>query len=107
MDILEKLIGPNMKTHPECLGIYIGLDELYIAQTSKKNSGIILESLVRVPISGVDKSVLKPLELNESFFSMGNWIQSLGKVMTKKKWKTNRVVVSLAPAFCLLRHFVR
>ena len=106
MDISETLIGPNMNAHPECLGIYIGLDELYVAQTAKSNRGIVLESLVRVPISSVDRTLLKPLELNESFFAMDNWIESLGKVMTKKKWKTNRVVVSLAPSFCLLRHFV-
>ena len=106
MDIFDKLIGQNVHAHPECLGIYIGLDELYIAQTSKKDRGIVLESLVRVPINGVDKNLLKPLDLNETFFSMDNWVDSLGKVMTKKKWKTNRVVVSLAPAFCLLRHFV-
>ena len=106
MDIFDKLIGQNVHAHPECLGIYIGLDELYIAQTSKKDRGIVLESLVRVPINGVDKSLLKPLDLNETFFSMDHWVESLGKVMTKKKWKTNRVVVSLAPAFCLLRHFV-
>lgn len=95
-----------MNAHPECLGIYIGLDELYIAQTSKNERGIVLESLVRVPVHSVDKSLLKPLDLNETFFSMENWVESLGKVMTKKKWKTNRVVVSLSPAFCLLRHFV-
>ena len=106
MDLLEKLIGQNMNAHPECLGIYIGLDELYIAQTSKKERGIVLESLVRVPISPVDKNLLKPLDLNETFFVADNWVESLNKVMTKKKWKTNRVVVSLAPAFCLLRHFV-
>ena len=106
MDILEALIGQNMSVHPECLGIYIGLDELYVAQTTKNDRGIVLESLVRVPISAVDKNVLKPLDLNETFFTQENWVESLGKVMTKKKWKTNRVVVSLAPAFCLLRHFV-
>ncbi len=106
MDALEALIGKNMNAHPDCLGIYIGVDEIYMAQTSKKNRGVVLESLVRVPVSGVDRSLLKPLDLNESFFAMDNWTESIAKVMAKKKWKTNRVVVSLAPAFCLLRHFV-
>lgn len=106
MDILDKLIGRNMNMHPDCLGIYIGVDELYIAQTTKNDRGVVLESLVRVPIKGIDKSQLNPADLNESFFVMENWVESLGKVMTKKKWKTNRVVVSLAPAFCSLWHFV-
>ena len=100
------LIGKNMNAHPDCLGLYIGIDEIYVAQSSKKDSGTVLESLVRVPINSVDKSLLKPLDLNETFFSMDNWLESLGKVTSKKKWKTNKVVVSLAPAFCLLRHFV-
>ena len=106
MNLSETLIGQNMNTHPDCLGVYIGIDEIYVAQTSKKDSGIVLESLVRVPIHSVDKSNLKPLDLNETFFSMDNWVETLKKVITRKKWKTNRVVISLAPAFCLLRHFV-
>ena len=106
MEILETLIGHNMKAHPDCLGIYIGLDEIYMTQTSKKEDGIVLESLVRVPVTSVDRNLLKPLDLNESFFALDNWIEALGKVMAKKTWKTNRVVVSLSPAFCLLRHFV-
>ena len=106
MNLSETLIGQNMNTHPDCLGVYIGIDEIYVAQTAKKDSGTVLESLVRVPIHSVDKNLLKPLDLNETFFSMDNWVESLTKVAAKKKWKTNRVVVSLSPAFCLLRHFV-
>lgn len=106
MNLSEALIGQNMNTHPDCLGVYIGIDEIYVAQTSKKDSGVVLESLVRVPIHSVDRTLLKPLDLNEAFFSMDNWVETLKKVITRKKWKTNRVVISLAPAFCLLRHFV-
>lgn len=104
--LAQSLIGQNMASHPDCLGIYIGVDEIYVSQTSRKDRGTVLESLVRVPITGVDKSQLKPVDLNEAFFTMDNWLNSLGKLMSKKKWKTNRVVVSLSPAFCLLRHFV-
>ena len=106
MGLPELLIGQNMNAHPDCLGIYMGLEEMYIAQTSRKDGGIILESLVRVPIPAVDRTQLTPLELNETFFAMNNWTEALKKVMAKKKWKTNRVVVSLSSAFCLLRHFV-
>ena len=95
-----------MKEHPDCLGIYISLNELYVAQTSKKDGSVVLESLVRVPINGVDRAQLRPLDLNEAFFAQDNWREALGKVTSKKKWKTKNVVVSLAPAFCLLRHFI-
>ena len=63
--ITEALIGQNMNAHPDCLGIYIGIDEMYVAQTTKKDSGTVLESLVRVPINSVNKTLLKPLDLNE------------------------------------------
>lgn len=106
MNIADTLIGKNMKAHPEALGLYIGLDEMYIAQSTRKDGGVVLESLLRVPISAVDRSQLKPLELNDGFFAMDNWLDALSKVAAKKKWNNNKVVVSLSPAFSLLRHFV-
>ena len=106
MSLSDTLIGRNMHDHPDCLGVYISLDEIYVAQTARKDGGVVLESLVRVPINGVDRSVLKPLDLNETFFAQDGWRDALGKITSKKKWKTNNVVVSLAPAFCLLRHFI-
>ncbi len=105
-NIAETLIGKNMKAHPDCLGLYIGLDEMYIAQSSQKDGGTVLESLLRVPVADVDHTQLKPLDLNEAYFQMDNWLDALTKVASKKKWKTNKVVVSLSSAFCLLRHFV-
>ena len=107
MSLPEILIGKkDMREHPYCLGLYIDVDEIYVSQCSKKNGSIVLESLVRVPIQGVDKTQLKPLDLNEQFFAMDNWLEALGKVTSKKKWNTDKVVVSLSPAFCLIRHFV-
>ena len=106
MNLSEVLVGNNMKAHPDCLGIYIGIDEIYVAQSAKRDGGVVLESLIRVPVNMVDRSKLKPLDLNESFFTMEYWRDSLAKVTAKKSWNTTKVVVSLAPEFCLLRHFV-
>lgn len=106
MNLAEILIGNNMSAHPDCLGIYIGIDEIYVAQSAKRDGGVSLESLIRVPVNIIDKSRLKPLDLNETYFTMNNWLDALGKVTAKKSWSTNKVVVSLAPEFCLLRHFV-
>ena len=85
--LAETLIGKNMKAHPDCLGLYIGLDEMYIAQTSQKDGGTVLESLLRVPVSDVDRTQLKPLDLNEAYFQMDNWLEALTKVAKRKKWK--------------------
>ena len=106
MNLSEVLIGTNMKAHPDCLGIYIGIDEIYVAQCAKRDGGLVLESLIRVPVNLLDKRSLKPLELNESFFTLEYWQDALAKVTAKKTWSTNKVVVSLAPDFCLIRHFV-
>ena len=106
MNLSEVLIGTNMKAHPDCLGIYIGIDEIYVAQSAKRDGGVVLESLIRVPVNLVDRNRLKPLDLNESFFTMDCWKDALAKVTSKKTWNTSKVVVSLAPEFCLIRHFV-
>lgn len=106
MNLSEILIGNNMGAHPDCLGIYIGIDEIYVAQSTKRDSGVMLESLIRVPVNIVDKGRLKPADLNETYFTMDNWLDALGRVTAKKTWSTSKVVVSLSPEFCLLRHFV-
>ncbi len=106
MNLSEVLVGNNMKAHPDCVGIYIGLDDLYVAQSAKRDGGVSLESLIRVPVNLIDRSKLKPLDLNESFFTMGYWQDALAKVTAKKSWSTTKVVISLSPDFCLLRHFV-
>ncbi len=106
MNIANTLIGVNMKAHPEALGLYIGLNEMYIAQSVRKDGSITLESLLRVPISEVDHAKLKPLELNDGFFDEDNWLDALTKVAAKKKWTNKKVVVSLSSSFSLLRHFV-
>ena len=107
MDLAEVLIGKNMKAHPEALGLYIGLEGMYIAQQAPRQDGsMALESLLRVPIKAVDRSKLKPLELNDEFFDEDNWLQSLSKVAARKQWQNQKVVVSLSSAFSLLRHFV-
>lgn len=107
MSVAEMLIGKNMKAHPEALGLYIGLEGMYIAQSMrKKEGGLSLESLLRVPISDVDPTKLKPLDLNEGFFTEENWLEALSKVAARKQWKNTQVVVSLSSAFSLVRHFV-
>lgn len=106
INLADTLIGKNMKAHPDALGLYIGLNEMYIAQSSRKDGGIALESLLRVPISDVDASKLKPLDLNEGFFAEDNWLEALTKVASKKKWNNQQTVVSLSASFSLLRHFV-
>ncbi|WP_424244079.1 hypothetical protein Dip510_001270 [Elusimicrobium posterum] len=66
-----------------------------------------MEGLVRIPVPPLDRNLLRPLDLNEGLFTNPEyWLNPIKAVLTKKKWKTNKVVVSLAPSFSVLRHFV-
>ncbi len=39
MNLSEILVGNNMGAHPDCLGIYIGIDEIYVAQYDGRYTG--------------------------------------------------------------------
>ncbi|MGB2579071.1 Tfp pilus assembly PilM family ATPase [Elusimicrobium simillimum] len=105
--LIKKILGTEQEKVADCLGLYIGPTDMYLSQTTKKSNGINIEGLIRVPVPAMDKSLLKPLDLNEGFFtSPDNWLAPLKKAMEKKKWKTNKVVVSLSSNFSILRHFV-
>ncbi|WP_428898402.1 hypothetical protein Dip518_000595 [Parelusimicrobium proximum] len=104
---LNQLLGINFGEKQDCLGLYISPHNMYISQTAKKDNGIEIQGLIRVPIPHGDRTSLKPLELNSGFFNDRDlWLTPLKNAMSKKKWSTNKVVVSLSPSFSLLRHFV-
>ena len=104
MNLAEVLIGSNMSAHPDCLGIYIGIDEIYVAQSAKRDGGTVLESLIRIPVAMPDKNELKPLDLNEAYFIAPYWLDALRKVTTKKTWSTRKdphdFILLFAAAFC-------
>lgn len=103
---LMELLGIKVGHSGECTGLYISLQSMYLAQISRSNSNVKIEGLVRIPVPLSEKTVLKPLDLNESFFTdKNNWVAPLQKVLAKKKLKTNKVVVTLSPDFSLMRHF--
>lgn len=104
---LSKLLGIETGLHTDCLGLYISMSDMYFAETVKKETSLEIKGLVRIPVVMSDKTSLKPLELNEGFFANHeNWVIPLKKLLEKKKIKNNKVVVSLAPSFSILRHFV-
>ncbi len=104
---IAKLLGVQKGATEECLGLYMSMTDIFFAQASKNDNGIEVKGLIRIPVVNIDKTVLKPLELNEAFFAnYENWVIPLKKVMEKKNFKEKKVVVSLSPSFSILRHFV-
>lgn len=110
MSILKKLdtvLGIKRFDYRECLGIYISLTDVYVAQITEKSGGIDVDSLIKLPVGDIHPGILKPAELNESFFSNPKyWLDPIKKIIDSKKWTTKNVVISLAPNFSIHRHFV-
>ncbi len=104
---IDGLLGIKRFDYKECLGIYISLTDVYVAQIIEKNGGIEVDSLIKLPVGEVNPSLLKPAELNEGFFSTPkHWLDPIKKIIDSKKWNTKNVVISLAPNFSIHRHFV-
>jgi len=104
---LDSLLGIKRFDYRECLGIYISLTDVYVAQITAKSGGISVDSLIKLPVGDIQPGVLKPADLNEGFFSNTKyWLDPIKKIIESKKWNTKDVVVSLAPNFSIHRHFV-
>lgn len=91
------------------LGIYISPKEICIAQVKiGKDSKPEPEHLVKFPTGfPVKEGMLRPLSLNNDFFSeKAAWITPFRQAMKKVSWSSKEVVVTLSPQFAILRYFV-
>jgi len=105
--LFSQILGVEQEKVTNCLGLYISPTDMFLAQAVKKGGSLRVEGLIRVPIPPIDKNLLKPLDLNEAFFAKPeNWLEPLNSAISKKKWRTKKIIVSLAPSFSILRHFV-
>ncbi|MCL2888103.1 MAG: hypothetical protein FWF35_02165 [Elusimicrobia bacterium] len=105
--LLSQILGVEQERVTDCLGLYISPTDMFLAQTVKKGSSLKIEGLIRIPVPPIDKNLLKPLDLNEAFFAKPeNWLEPLNNAISKKKWRTKKIIVSLSPSFSILRHFV-
>lgn len=103
----ETIMGIKRPQFKNCIGIYISLTDIYVAQILEKSGGIEVESLVKLALKDVRTELLRPADLNEAFFTTAkNWLEPIKKIIESKDWATKDVVVSLAPNFSVHRHFV-
>lgn len=104
---IESIMGIKRPKFKNCIGIYISLTDIYVAQVLEKSGGIEVESLVKLALKDVRTDLLRPADLNEAFFATAkNWLEPIKKIIDSKDWATKDVVVSLASNFSVHRHFV-
>ena len=106
-ETLGKTLGIKRSNYKECLGIYISLTDVYVAQVKEKSGGLEVDSLIKLPVGDIPPGVLKPADLNEGFFSTPrHWLDPIKKIIDSKQWATKDVIVTLASNFSIHRHFV-
>ncbi|MDR0646569.1 MAG: hypothetical protein LBG46_06440 [Elusimicrobiota bacterium] len=104
---LDRLMGIKRLNVRECIGIYISLNGVYVAQVLEKSGGIEVDTLIKLPVGQIDSAILRPSELNEGFFtSPAYWLEPIKKIIDSKKWNTKNVVISFSHEFVIFRHFV-
>ncbi len=104
---LESLLGIKRAEVRNCIGIYISLTDIYVAQILEKSGGIEVDSLVKLALKDIRSDLLRPAELNEGFFaSPKHWLEPIKKIIESREWVSKDVVISLAPNFSVHRHFV-
>lgn len=104
---IEKILGIEKPKYKNCIGIYISLTDIYVAQIMEKSGGIEVDSLVKLALKDIRTDVLRPADLNEGFFATPKqWLEPIKKIIDSKEWLTKDVVISLAPNFSVHRHFV-
>jgi hypothetical protein len=91
------------------LGIYISPKEICIAQVKiGKDSKPEPEHLIKFPTGfPVKEGMLRPLSLNNDFFSeKAAWLTPFKQAIKKVSWGSSEVVVTVSPQFAILRYFV-
>lgn len=104
---IDSLLGIKRPQFKNCIGIYISLTDIYVAQIEEKSGGIEVGSLVKLSLQDVRADLLRPSDLNEGFFATPkHWLEPIKKIIDSKEWSTKDVVISLSPHFSVHRHFV-
>ncbi len=99
--------GKGQPTSGPCLGLYLGPETVYIAQTLPGKSGAVaVDHLVRIPIPPEGKAATGTMTMSTDFLSdpakVGGLIR---QSMSSVRWSSKNVVVTLSHHLGLLRYF--
>jgi hypothetical protein len=91
------------------LGIYISPKEICISQVKLgRDSRPETEHLIKFPTEfPVKEGMLRPLSLNQDFFSeKASWLAPFRQAVKKVSWDSSTAVVTLSQQFSIIRYFV-
>ena len=57
---IDSSLGIKRTNYKECIGIYISLTDVYVAQVREKSGGLEIDSLIKLPVGEIPPGVLKP-----------------------------------------------
>jgi Tfp pilus assembly PilM family ATPase len=109
MPSFAEMFGLDGSEKEPCLGIYIALDSLYVAEAVSTGGRIEVRQLVRVPVPARAETggTGKLGSLNTDFLAeTGRIVDLLRPVLEQGHWGARKVAVTLAPSFGLARYFM-
>jgi hypothetical protein len=90
----------------ETIGIYIDINDIAISVATLNKDKINVNKTVHVPTNFKPEGIVKPLSLNNDFFSeKQSWVTAFKDAIKKSNLKSNSAVVSLSHDFSITRFF--
>ncbi|HUT85809.1 MAG TPA: hypothetical protein VMW66_03105, partial [Elusimicrobiales bacterium] len=101
------MFGTKEKKSKKYIGLYVSLDNFYLSQSIARDGRIKVEKFVKIPVSKTVSEVgMHTSAMNVEFFSSEeHWLEPLRNAIGKLKPDTKDIVVTLSPAFAVIRHF--
>ncbi|MGC8728467.1 MAG: hypothetical protein ACP5SD_04285 [Elusimicrobiales bacterium] len=88
------------------LGIYVDVSEIALSIAYLDKNKINISKTIHIPTEYKTEGIIKPLSLNNDFFSdKQKWVSSFKDIIKKSDFKTSRAVVSLSHDFSITRFF--
>lgn len=110
---IEKLIdnlafGVEGRAPGPCLGLYLGPDVIYLAESHLDKAGkLVVDHLVRIPIPRDAKSPAGTATMSTDFLSDPLKVAgTIRQTMSQMRWNSKRVRVTLSHHLGLMRYFV-
>jgi Tfp pilus assembly PilM family ATPase len=98
--------GADVTKTAACLGLYLGPDVVYLAETHTSGGKVVVDHLVRIPIPSDGKGLAATATMNTDFLANPAKIAGLiRQSMSQLRWNTKNVRVTLSHHLGLLRYF--
>lgn len=94
------------KTNNDVLGIYIDVSRITLSIAHQDKNKLNVSKVIHIDTDYKTEGIIKPLSLNNDFFSeKQKWVISLKDILKKSDLKVSKAVVSLSHDFSITRFF--